>query len=271
MWVAQPLLPSTLTPTRPPLTLVALPTVTPRPPAPTADPCSSQPGTIVDNQVPTDLLSGGLSFRTYLPPCYQSRAARRYPVLYLLHGQTYTDDQWTRLGIAQAADSLIHAGEISPLIIIMPYDADWRQPTQSHFGDALVQVLLPWVDAHYQTLADRPDRAIGGLSRGAAWAVHLGLTDWEQFGSIGAHSLPIFWSDTDQIPKWLDAIPLSDFPRIYLDVSAKDEDLASNLEFEALLNQRHIPHVWHLYPGYHDEAYWSSHLSEYLKWYAQNW
>lgn len=274
--IARPGLIPTLasTQSRPTPTSSLTPTLTGVPTDPTVaipTPCSSQTGTVTDQQIPTDLLNGGLSFRVYLPPCYHSLEDRRYPVLYLLHGQTYQDDQWTRLGIARTADTLIDSRQISPLIIIMPYDADWRQPTQSHFGDALVQVLLPWVDAHYQTRADRPDRAIGGLSRGAAWAIHLGLADWLQFGAIGAHSLPIFWSDTDQIPKWLDAIPLSDFPRLYLDISAKDSDLQSNLDFEALLNQRHIPHEWHLFPGYHDEAYWQSHLEEYLKWYAQNW
>src|SRR5687768_15175770 len=37
-------------------------------------------------------------FRIYLPPCYNEKTDKHYPVLYLLHGQTYRDDQWIRLG-----------------------------------------------------------------------------------------------------------------------------------------------------------------------------
>jgi S-formylglutathione hydrolase FrmB len=32
----------------------------------------------------------------YLPPSYQRERARRYPVIYLLHGYTDTDDRWFR-------------------------------------------------------------------------------------------------------------------------------------------------------------------------------
>jgi len=32
-----------------------------------------------------------------------------------------------------------------------------------------------------------------------------------------------------------------------------------------------IPHEWHLFTGYHEEAYWQSHLEQYLRWYTQDW
>jgi enterochelin esterase-like enzyme len=240
-------------------------------PTPNRDPCPVRAGTLEDDQLTSKQLGKVLTFRIYLPPCYQAGDATRYPVLYLLHGQGYQDDQWTRLGISKTADTLINQAKIDPLIIIMPYDSDWRQPTESHFGEAVTEELLPWIDSHYPTRAGRLNRAIGGLSRGAAWALHLGLVDWPSFGAIGAHSLPIFWSDTEQIPKWLNAIPPADMPRIFLDVSNKDEDLTSNLGFEALLNKLHIPHEWHLFNGYHDEAYWSAHVQSYLLWYSQGW
>ena len=43
-------------------------------------------------------LPRSLPFRIYLPPCYGQPEIRDYPVLYLLHGQTYRDDQWVNLG-----------------------------------------------------------------------------------------------------------------------------------------------------------------------------
>jgi enterochelin esterase-like enzyme len=166
---------------------------------------------------------------------------------------------------------LIASGDLPPFLIVMPYEREWLQPTETKFGDVLVDELVPWIDQQYRTLPERNSRAIGGLSRGAAWAVHLGLTRWETFGAIGAHSLPIFWTDSDQIGGWLDAIPAGSMPRIYLDIGRSDAELSSAMSFEDLLNARNIPHEWHLQPGYHTEEYWQAHVEEYLRWYAAGW
>lgn len=231
--------------------------------------CQPSTGQIEQQQVETPLLTKPLQFRVYLPPCY-SATGERYPVLYLLHGQMYDDAQWDEIGIDETADRLISAEEIPPLIIVMPRETSWQQPTQSNFGQAVVEALVPWVDAHYATRAERESRAVGGLSRGAAWAVHLGLSQWQTFGGLGAHSLPLFWTDSEQLPAWLDAIPEADQPRIYLDIGRSDRDLQSAAGFEALLESRGIPHEWHLYAGYHNEDYWRAHLEDYLRWYS-NW
>ena len=155
----------------------------------------------------------------------------------------------------------------------MPRDRVWTQPSQDAFGNALVADLIPWVDEHYMTIPDRDHRAIGGLSRGAAWAIHLGLSEWQTFGAVGAHSLPVFHEDTRYITKWLNAIPVKQWPRIYMDIGERDrpEIMNSALWFEKLLTDLYIPHEWYLYPGYHEEAYWSSHVEQYLRWYASTW
>ncbi len=214
-----------------------------------------------------------LSFRVYLPPCYDDQPDRRYPVLYMLHGQTNTDDQWVRLGIAETSNALITSGEVPPYLVVMPRDRVWKQPSEDKFGEALVNDLIPWIDAHYRTLPDRTHRAIGGLSRGAGWAVHLGLSEWEMFGAIGAHSLPIFWEDVSMLKQWIEEIPLESFPRLYLDIGDRDqpEMLKSDNWFEELLTEEGIPHEWHLFSGQHMEAYWQSHVDQYLRWYTAGW
>jgi enterochelin esterase-like enzyme len=209
----------------------------------------------------------------YLPPCYDEQPDRRYPVLYLIHGQNYNHDQWDRLGADETADQLIGAGEIEPFLLVLPRDRVWTQPTEDNFGQVLAEGLVPYVDQHYRTLADRANRAVGGLSRGAGWAVHLGLSRWGLFGAIGTHSLPVFWTDTYHIREWLDAIPAESLPRIYMDIGEKDRPviMQSALWFENLLTEKGIPHEWHLNPGYHEEAYWSEHIDEYLRWYTKDW
>ena len=242
-------------------------------PTPTRLACWSHPGDKVQGSLSTDLLRLPLEYTVLLPPCYHQSPERRYPVLYLIHGQNYNHDQWDRLGADEAADGLIASGEVTPFLIILPRDRSWAQPDEDNFGRVVAEELIPEIDAQYRTLAERRYRAVGGLSRGAGWAVHLGLSRWQLFGAIGGHSLPVFWGDTPHIRSWLDAIPGEAMPRIYLDIGENDRPsiMESAVWFENLLSEKGIPHEWHLYPGYHEEAYWESHVEEYLRWYADGW
>jgi enterochelin esterase-like enzyme len=210
-------------------------------------------------------------FRVYTPPCYNEHPEARYPLLILIHGSTYTDSQWDDLGADETADTLIASGEIPPFILLMPRDRVWSEPHEDPFGEALVHDILPWVEAAYRTRAGRENRAIGGLSRGASWAVHLGFKYWEQFGAIGGHSLPVFLTDPPRLSAWLDAIPPDSLPRIYIDIGDKDYLLENAVAFETMLTGRNIPHEWHLFTGRHEDAYWRAHLEEYLRWYAAGW
>jgi enterochelin esterase-like enzyme len=207
----------------------------------------------------------------YLPPCYDQMPDQRYPVLYLLHGQTYTDDQWVRLGAVEVMDRLILEDKIAPFIIVFPDDRYWNVQAGPGFGQRLVDHVVPYVDRNYRTLISRNWRAIGGMSRGAGWALRLGLQRWELFGTLGLHSLAAFADDRPFLDNWLEAIPSESVPHIFIDTGEGDSELGFNALFEDLLIQHGIPHEWHLYPGAHDEAYWQAHVEEYLRWYAEVW
>jgi enterochelin esterase-like enzyme len=137
----------------------------------------------------------------------------------------------------------------------------------------IVEELLPLIDRKYRTIPERSFRAVGGLSRGAGWSVHLALNYWQLFGALGAHSPAIFFEDAQHMRPLLDAIPKDAYPRIYIDIGDKDrpEIVQAANWFEQLLNERDIPHEWHMFSGYHEEAYWKSHVTEYLLWYASQW
>ncbi|UYN92519.1 MAG: hypothetical protein KIT70_03255 [Anaerolineales bacterium] len=234
--------------------------------------CLDAGGQVEYHEEPSAFLDYGLRFRVYTPPCYD-QSVERYPVLYLVHGQTYNDDQWDRLGAGETASALITAGEVAPFIIVMPYDRSSNQPSQDPFRQAVIAELLPWVDAHYRTLAERENRAIGGLSRGASWAIHFAFTHPELFSAVGGHSPPVFQEDAPQMRSWLDEMPADLMPRIWLDIGERDQRVILNsaIWFEELLTERNIPHEWYLFSGDHSEAYWSSHVEQYLRWYAQDW
>lgn len=228
---------------------------------------------MVDGEIPTEFIPRPLEYRIYLPPCYHEYPDKRYPVLYLIHGQNFDQGQWDRLGADEVVDELVFAGEIAPFIIVMPRERIWQEPPEDQFGESFIAEVVPWIDGHYRTLAERDFRAIGGLSRGAAWAVHIGLQHWEQFGIIGAHSPALFWVDTTEIPKWLEVIPDGSLPRIFIDVGRRDyQQIQHSAEwFGGVLEELGIPHEWYSYAGRHDEDYWRSHMVQYIRFYALEW
>ncbi len=240
---------------------------------PAALPCWSEGGSVEAAQVESTRLSKPLNFVVYLPPCYTQQPERDYPTLYLLHGQTYTEDQWLRLGIDLAANALIASQEIPPLIVVMPGEQDhYTPPPENPYGRVLVDELMPYIDSKYRTLTERGDRAIGGLSRGGNWAVYLGLTEWQHFGAIGGHSAPSFVTNgPSHIREWLDNIPAESLPRIYLDAGKDDGWRHYMIQLEHILTEENIPHEWHLYQGAHQEDYWAKHVEEYLRWYTEMW
>jgi enterochelin esterase-like enzyme len=231
--------------------------------------CLTQPGRIEQGML--NSFQPAQEFRIYLPPCYDEQPDKRYPVLYLLHGQTYTDDQWIRLGAARVLDRLIQSGQAEPFIIIFPDDRYWNLQAGSGFGQRLLEAIIPYVDANYRTLADREHRAIGGMSRGAGWSLRLGLANWNQFGTIGLHSLAVMQSDLSRVKDWLAEIPPASRPNIFMDIGDNDQELAMARAVETTFNEAGLSHEWHLYSGAHTETYWSAHVDEYIRWYADQW
>ena len=120
-----------------------------------------------------------MRYNVYLPPCYQIAQSQHYPVLYLLHGQNADEGQWLRIGAASALDRLIASGDSVPFIIVMPFDYSFKQPTEYGFEEAFIQLLIPQIEITYRTLKTASQRAIGGLSRGGAWAIRTGWNWWK--------------------------------------------------------------------------------------------
>ena len=250
-------------------------TLTPVPPANTSIArqtplaCLTQPGRVEEGKLAST--KPAQEYLVYLPPCYDEKTEERYPVLYLLHGQTYTQDQWIRLGAVDIIDNLIISGESTPFIVVFPDDRYWNLPPGPGFGQRLIENLIPDIDENYRTIADRDHRAIGGMSRGAGWALRLGLTRWDLFSTIGLHSLAVLQEDTSKINDWLADIPRSSQPRLFMDIGDNDQELPTAGQVETQFNEYGLSHEWHLYSGAHTEEYWSAHVGEYIRWYAEGW
>lgn len=133
----------------------------------------------------------------YTPPGYE-KDRKSYPVLYLVHGAGDSDDSWTSVGRANnILDNLIAAGKAKPMIIVMPNGHTPERPNadranilqNSDFSDDLLKVVIPYVDAHYRTIANADNRAMAGLSMGGAHTINTGLPHPEIFHYIGVFSI----------------------------------------------------------------------------------
>ncbi|HLU48213.1 MAG TPA: alpha/beta hydrolase-fold protein, partial [Planctomycetota bacterium] len=139
----------------------------------------------------------------YTPPGYES-GTESYPVLYLLHGASDSDDSWSTIGRAGVIlDNLIASGKARPMLIVMPaghtgpFSFGGRARGSADLGargfaDDFVEDILPHVEKTYRVSKERRHRAIAGLSMGGAQTLEIGIPHLERFAYLGVFSSGIF-------------------------------------------------------------------------------
>ncbi|MDZ7341485.1 MAG: alpha/beta hydrolase-fold protein [candidate division KSB1 bacterium] len=136
----------------------------------------------------------------YTPPGYEL-SKTKYPIFYLLHGAFDCDDAWSTIGRAGfILDNLIAAKKAVPMIVVMPAGHTgpfrWGQPIADARMDAFqqdfVNDVMPYIETHYRVYADRPHRALAGLSMGGAQTLNIAFDHLEKFSYIGVYSSGIF-------------------------------------------------------------------------------
>ena len=132
----------------------------------------------------------------YTPPGYEKDTKTKYPVLYLLHGTTDTEETWSKVGRANIIlDNLIHQKKAVPMIIVMPYGRAYPVISKSsgslrdwdnlqEFKKDFLNNLLPFVEANYRIKADKESRAIAGFSGGGGETLYLGLNNQDLFSWV---------------------------------------------------------------------------------------
>jgi enterochelin esterase-like enzyme len=136
----------------------------------------------------------------YTPPGYSTDADKRYPVLYLQHGWGEDETAWSNQGHANLImDNLIAERRIKPFIIVMTYGitnevrfGHMREFKIDTFQTVLTGELIPYVDAHFRTLASRDNRAMAGLSMGGMETHTITLNKPEVFSQYALLSGGIY-------------------------------------------------------------------------------
>jgi enterochelin esterase family protein len=146
----------------------------------------------------------------YTPPGYDDKAnfKTRYPVVYLQHGSGEDETVWFEMGRTNLVlDNLLAAGKVKPMIVVSETsiiaNAGARGAASAPggrgagfgggrgggaYGQLMTNELIPWVDSHFRTMADRDHRAMGGLSMGGGITAAVTMVNLDKFSYIGLFS-----------------------------------------------------------------------------------
>lgn len=124
----------------------------------------------------------------YTPPGFDVNGKIKYPVLYLIHGGSDTEETWTKVGRANLiADNLIAQGKAKPMIIVMPY-GNVRPSPMPDFTKDVINDVIPFIESNYPVLTDSKNRAVAGFSVGGGQTLNIGLTNTDKFAYICSYA-----------------------------------------------------------------------------------
>jgi enterochelin esterase-like enzyme len=209
------------------------------------------------------------SCNVYTPAGYS--AAKKYSVLYVLHGIGGTEDEWLQNSPVQSMlDSLNAEDRLEPMILVfpngramnpdsVPLDAFGATAVAAfaNFEKDLLNDLIPFIEKNYPVYADRSHRGICGLSMGGGQSLDFGLKHPDLFGYVGAFSAA---PNTDTA--YFDLAKLKAAPPvIYILCGTGDSLLFASQNADAFLTANAIPHTYETMPGGHDWTVWKAGLT----------
>jgi S-formylglutathione hydrolase FrmB len=260
----------------------------------------------------SQILKQVVHYCVYLPAGYDASAAqhpaKRYPLLYFLHGlgdneQTlFNGGGWTLLedlrNQHKMGDFLIVSPEGRRSFYINSADGAVR------YNDFFLQEFIPQIERKYRICAGRAGRAISGISMGGYGALRFAFAHPELFSAASAQSAALI----TESPQTLDSASLTGAPLagVLAPVFGKPINVAhwnenspfvlakknaaalrklaiyfncgqdDNYGFEkgaaALheeLQREGVKHEYHPYPGDHSLTYFLSHFAEVMEFHSK--
>ena len=206
--------------------------------------------------------------------------AKKYPVLYLLHGYSGDYAGWVNAmpnskGLADTYGYIIVCpdGDYSSWYFDSPVDPAWKYETY------ISKELIEWIDKNYKTIAAREGRAISGLSMGGHGGLYLGFRHQDVFGACGSMSggvdirpFPLNWDlakrlgdmkthpenwEKNTVMNQLNLLSPNSI-KIIIDCGTEDFFYPANVRLHEELMYRNIPHEFISRPGGHNVPYWNN-------------
>jgi predicted alpha/beta superfamily hydrolase len=222
------------------------------------------------------------TLRLYLPPGYAG-SERRYPVIYMHDGQNLFDDATSYAG-EWGADETLNAmaarSGFEAIVVGIDNGAGKRTNELNPFdhprfgaGEGeqylsfIVQVVKPYIDAHYRTQPQRESTAIFGSSLGGLISDYAMHRHPQVFGKAGVFSpsywiAPAFWD-------YAAAHPLPRDAQVYLYAGGREgpEMVEGTLRRQAQLQAMGIACATRIAPdGEHNETTWRAEFPAAVAW-----
>ena len=210
------------------------------------------------------------AYYVYTPPGYKTGGWKRYPVLYLLHGNNDTAAGWTDVGKANfILDNLIADKRARPMVVVMPFGhaVPYGGPQSNNTAMVeryLVEEILPQVEKKYRVARDRGNRAIVGLSMGGGHALHIGLSNLDRFSAVAAFSSavpPRFEARFNSLLENPEATNRK-LKMLWIGCGRQDPAFERNQKLSELLTSRQIRNTFHATEGLHNFDIWRRYLVE---------
>ncbi|HEY8973347.1 MAG TPA: alpha/beta hydrolase-fold protein [Burkholderiaceae bacterium] len=227
------------------------------------------------------------TIRLYLPPSYDTSPGKRYPVIYMHDAQNLFDEATSSYGqewgVDETLDAFARTRGFEAIVVGIDHGGDERihelSPwTNPKYGPAqgeqymafVVDVVKPYVDARYRTLADRAHTAMAGSSLGGL-ETHYALLRYPQVFGQAAIFSPSYWY-ADEVYAQTKARPWPADTRVYLYIGGHegDESVPDVQRMMALLaasGRATTDIALHIEPAAeHDERAWRAEFPRAVAW-----
>ena len=257
---------------------------------------SALPGRVETVAFKSAILGESLPYHVILPVDYATSPAKRYPVLYLLHGLSDHASTWI-----ERTNLVEHAAPYA-LILATPeggngWYTDSASAASERYESYLMEEVIPDVQRRYRTVEEGYARGIAGQSMGGYGALKLALKHPEEFAfaasmsgalnaarygdadtggwelisqsirhAFGAPDSPTrAANDVFALVRAMKKGPHPGLPYLYLDCGSEDALLGQSRAFSELLLEKGIAHEYHQVPGVHNWDLWDRRIREVLR------
>jgi enterochelin esterase-like enzyme len=128
----------------------------------------------------------------------------------------------------------------------------------SGFENDLLKDVIPYVESHYPVQPDREHRAIAGLSMGGGQALTIGLRHLNLFAYVGGFSSALFGNTSALVSD--PAAASKQLRLLWLSCGDEDRLMDASKNFHTSLEQKKVPHLWHVDSGAHTWPVWKNDL-----------
>ena len=248
--------------------------------------------------------------RVLLPKNYETDTDRRYPVVYFHDGQNVFYSKEAYVGHSWKVIPAIKRNPDISRMIVVAIDNDGMQRMNEYsawkykesnipgmqfggkgveYGEFVMDVVKPFIDQEYRTLADREHTAMIGSSLGGNITQFLGLEYQDQIGCLGVFS-SANWLHQEAFDRYIERKKLYADQRIYIYVGTEEADDTDKTLMAGNIKQAYIDSSLRYYHDviqqgvaleniairiqsgaiHHEEA-WAENLPECLRFLAENW